>query len=211
MMDTLKLARVTVYGVLTLSIPAGCFDPISMIPDTGDTETTSSGATSTTAGTNETTAETDHVTTDVDETMTTEGPTTDGETPQEGLLGCEQPMCALWLLPECDGNCTLDETGQCAMNVLTERLFGTLEVQTCPTCARTILALRGFGTPDVLVQDVTFADGEPVSFGPITRCQLADPTTFAACKEMPTAECLLLANWMTDCIDVEELTCPKEP
>ncbi len=208
-MGKIKTSAVVTGVALLVSVPTGCFDQISKLPDPSETagETTTAGDTTTTLGE---TAGHDS-TMDVDQTETAGPETTESPSPYEGLLGCgSEQLCALWQLPDCGGGCSLGETGACVLDALAARGHGMVQLQDCPNCAHQVMLFRGASTPDVLVQDVTFEGGEPVSYGPITHCQLVEPAFFQACQAMPNADCLATSAWMADCVDVAELVCPKD-
>lgn len=192
-----------------MSLSTGCFDPINKLPETTDATTDQTSSPASASASDSTAVET---TDDADETMDTEDTdgTTIGPSTHEGLLGCETPsLCALWVLPMCGDACSLDDTGNCVLTALGERLHGTIEVQANPTAAHQILTLRGHTTHDILTQNVTFEGDMPVSYGPILRCQVADAAVFAECLANPNAECLKTAAWMQDCVEVDELVCPS--
>ncbi|MGB1014068.1 MAG: hypothetical protein ACPG4T_08050 [Nannocystaceae bacterium] len=187
-----------------MSLSTGCFDPINKLPVTTDatTDQTTSPASDSAVETLE----------DADETSDTEDSegTTDGSSTHEGLLGCEVPsLCALWVLPMCGDACSLDDTGNCVLTALGERLNGTIEVQTDPSAAHQVLTFRGHTTHDILTQNVTFEGDMPVSYGPILRCQVADAAVFADCQANPNSECLKTSTWIQDCVEVDELVCPR--
>ena len=40
------------------------------------------------------------------------------------------------------------------------------------------------------------------------RCELRAPEYFQACLDVPSGDCAEPVNWMTNCVEIEELECP---
>lgn len=155
----------------------------TMIPDDGDTES-STGVESSSSG---------------------------GVDPLGGVCPEVEHDCGdePWKLAPCEGCEALSSIAECVLTDLSSAAGGMFTTLRCePECTLDRHILRP-GGPDVLIESLLLdGDEEPVEIIGRKICSRVDLQYFSTCVMSYTEECSDPATWFTSCVDSEATDCP---